>query len=106
MIMMVHLSESVIRILRLRWTRIRDLKRRFGGLPSQVSGLDSGLLLPTLSRHQLHVLRLWSDTLDQSLVQPIWWQPQRAVGRQLGLETWMPREQQAPLVWLCYGSRP
>jgi hypothetical protein len=27
--------------LRLRWTRIRDLKRRFGGL--QVSGLDSGL---------------------------------------------------------------
>jgi hypothetical protein len=61
--------------------------------------------LPTLSRHQLHVLRLWSDTL----VQPIWWQPQRAVGpprRQLGLETWMPREQHAPLVWLCYGSRP
>ena len=33
------------------------------------------------------------------MMQPLWWQ-QRAVGRQLGLETWMPREQQAPLGWL------
>ena len=35
-----------------------------------------------------------------------------AVGRwaaaagQLGLETWMPREQQAPLVWLGYATVP
>jgi hypothetical protein len=28
-----------------------------------------------------------------------------AVGKQLRLETWMPREQQAPLVWLRYATR-
>ena len=41
-------------------------------------------MLPTpLPRRQL--LRvMW-------MMQPLWWQ-QRAVGRQLGLETWMPRE--------------
>ena len=97
---MVHLS--VIRILRLRSASEISI----AGLVGFRFLLDSGLhVADAVTEAPLAAARDVDDAAP--LVTAAAEQPERAVWRQLGLKTRMPREpeQRAPLVWLCYATR-